>query len=519
MRSEKADLLTRQPSYPGVAKTISDRMSQELVIALVGPIGSGVSTAANIINEFLESKFDYHVFPIIKPSDIIRAESYRVNLPNLPKEPLDVYVTELQTAGNELRQKYGPNYLAEKIVEKIYRFRREAGGFSEDGVPLPGRRAYIIDSLKHPEELNLLKQIYGETLCVFGVFAPDEIRASRLKDDGAGEGQVQKIMDRDKGELITFGQKTRKLFIESDFFLCNDRKKEEFQARILRFLDLIFNTAVHTPYRAESAMYEASAASAGSACMSRQVGAAIVSEKGELISVGWNDVPRFGGGLYTEEHGSEFDGPRGVLDRDHRCFKWKGCVCQNDRYKDELIGSVVKKIASSSIVKKGVKISEIEEVLIGTGIESLIEFSRAIHAEMEAILSVAREARHSLIDATLYTTTYPCHNCARHIVAAGIKLVVYIQPYEKSLATALHSDSISEDPDDTKRVVFRQYDGVAPRNYLRLFHMSAARKKDGKLVSASPKFAVPVFRVPLDSPTDYEAKVIADLTDKEQDIS
>ncbi|MDN3612645.1 hypothetical protein QWZ16_23945 [Vibrio ostreicida] len=26
---------------------------------------------------------------------------------------------------------------------------------------------------------------------------------------------------------------------------------------------------------------------------------------------------------------------------------------------------------------------------------------------------------------------FPCHNCAKHIVASGIKRVVYVEPYPK----------------------------------------------------------------------------------------
>src|SRR3974377_740241 len=54
---------------------------------------------------------------------------------------------------------------------------------------------------------------------------------------------------------------------------------------------------------------------------------------------------------------------------------------------------------------------------------NLIEFSRAVHAEMEAIISVARTGKAGLMGGTIFSTTFPCHNCARHIVAAGIKRV------------------------------------------------------------------------------------------------
>ncbi len=499
-----------------VADTITERRSQELVIALVGPVGSGVSTAAGFLRDLLSNDFGYTVRPIIKPSEIIRSEASRVGISAPPKAPLDAYITQMQTAGNALRERFGNNYLAEKAVEQIYKFRKANGGYSDSDVPLPGRRAYIIDSLKNPEELALLRQIYGETLCVVGVFAPDEMRAARLKDNGVATDAVQRIMDRDRGEPATFGQKTRKLFVEADLFLCNDHKQEELKTKILRFLNIIFNTSVHTPYRAESAMYEACSASANSACMSRQVGAAIVSAEGELIAVGWNDVPRFGGGLYGEDQQSVWDSERGaLLDKDFRCFKWKGCICHNETRRVDIVDKIAKRIYGSAVLKKGAIYNDVRSLLVGTEIDSLIEFSRSIHAEMEAILSVAREGRHSISGATLYTTTYPCHNCARHIVASGITTVVYIEPYDKSLATALHSDSITEDPNDKTRVVFRQYDGVAPRSFLRLFRPAADRKKDGEVMKRSQKHALPVFQVPLDSPTDYELKVIADLSHRE----
>ncbi|WP_141400459.1 anti-phage dCTP deaminase [Magnetospirillum sp. 15-1] len=513
----KPDLFA-EPAQQSVATSISERLSQEIVIALVGPVGSGVSTAAEFIKSILCNDFDYKVCEIIKPSAIILREAHRVGITEIPKTPHDQYITAMQTAGNSLREKFGGNYLAEKIVELIYKFRRDNGGYSDGGVPLPGRRAYIIDSVKNPEELSLLRKIYGETLCLFGVFAPDHIRKQRLKDAGVPDDAIKKIIDRDQNELATFGQKTRKIFTESDFFICNDKKRDELRVRVLRFVNIVFNTAIHTPTRAESAMYEAGAAAANSACMSRQVGAAIVSQSGELVSVGWNDVPRFGGGLYGEDHQSTWDAESNcIADADNRCFKWGGNICHNETRRNQIVNKICDKVGASGLLKKGKTGADVSGLLRGaTDIDALIEFSRSIHAEMEAILSVAREGRHSLVGATLYTNTYPCHNCARHIVASGITSVVYIEPYQKSLAIALHNDAITEDPESKTKVVFRQYDGVAPRHYLRLFRPTGDRKKDGRLIQQSPKAAVPIFRVPLDAPTEYEVKVIADLADKEQ---
>lgn len=514
--AKPSDLLEMRPQG-SVATNISERLSQELVVALVGPVGSGVSTAARYIHDILSQDFGYNVCPIIKPSEIIKNEAHRVGLVMAARLPLDTYITEMQDAGNKLREKFGGNYLAEKAIEKIYKFRKENGGFAESGLLLPGRRAYIIDSIKNTDELYLLKQIYGETLCVFGIFAPDSMRSTRLQNNGVSEDSVRRIMDRDRNEVPTFGQQTRKVFVDADFFVCNDSKTDELRGKIFRYLEITFNTAIHTPTRAESAMYEASSAAANSACMSRQVGAAIVSENGELISVGWNDVPRYGGGLYSEDDQSVWSvEKKALIDNDNRCFKWGRCVCHNETRRTDIVDKIALKIFKSGMLQKGKTYGDVRSILKGTEVDSLIEFSRSIHAEMEAILSVAREGRNSLSRATLYTSVYPCHNCARHIVAAGISFVVYIEPYDKSLAVALHNDSVTEDPDDRSRVIFRQYDGVAPRNYLRLFRPSGDRKREGHVVRNSPKAAVPVFRIPLDNQSEYEAKIIADLSDKEQ---
>ena len=89
----------------------------------------------------------------------------------------------------------------------------------------------------------------------------------------------------------------------------------------------------------------------------------------------------------------------------------------------------------SELLKEG------KEVLKDTGILDITEYGRAVHAEMEALLSCGRSGV-STRQCTLYTTTFPCHNCAKHIVASGISRVVFVEPYPKSLANDLHSDAI-----------------------------------------------------------------------------
>lgn len=52
------------------------------------------------------------------------------------------------------------------------------------------------------------------------------------------------------------------------------------------------------------------------------------------------------------------------------------------------------------------------------------EDCRAIHSEFDAIGNAARNGV-SLQGATIYVTRYPCEGCARLIITAGIKTVIY----------------------------------------------------------------------------------------------
>jgi deoxycytidylate deaminase len=482
---------------------VEDRKTDELVIGFVGPIGSGNSYCANIVSEKLETLFAYEG-KSLKVSTIIN-ESAKV-LGEEAVEATDPKRTEkLQHQGTKLRQTFGNTYLIEKIVAQI-----NLGRGTGEGLPEARRHFTIIDSIKHPDEVMRLREVYGETFWLIGVFAPDEVRRGRLAAEGHGENYIVEIFKRDEDEGVKSGQRVRDAMFLADFFIRNDGDNDQNLRRTVdRFLDVMFAIGVQTPTKDESAMYAATSAAAESACLSRQVGAVIANEDGDIIGMGNNDVPKFGGGLYSREDG----------DGDHRCFQWRGKICHNDHRKEEILTRIAIALAEAGTFdsKSGTidakRQAKAIEALRGSDVRNLIEFSRAVHAEMEAIISVARTGKAGLMGGTLFSTTFPCHNCARHIVAAGIKRVIYIEPYTKSLALNLHEDTISiREADNRKKVVFLQYEGVAPRNMIRLFKDRGDRKKGGKLLLTNRIEAKPVSLAPLDGFEARERLVVARLT-------
>ena len=182
-------------------------------------------------------------------------------------------------------------------------------------------------------------------------------------------------------------------------------------------------------------MYAAYSAGLRSACLSRQVGAVITDSSGNILSTGCNDVPKARGGLYSA-----------ASDTDNRCYNQDGGKCHNDERKNLMQQKIALTIKTELNIDKE-KADNLTEIIKKTsGLRDLLEFSRSVHAEMDAITTIARKGGISTQGAYLYTTTYPCHNCARHIIAAGIRKVFYIEPYEKSLARELHRDAL-EKPD------------------------------------------------------------------------
>ncbi|MCP4132424.1 MAG: hypothetical protein GY754_15740 [bacterium] len=242
----------------------------------------------------------------------------------------------------------------------------------------------------------------------------------------------------------------------------------------------------------------------------RQVGAAITDSNGELISIGWNDVPTYGGNLY-----SFFDINKRPGIPDARCMNWNDKKCYNDQHKSQLIDEIVEKLLEKDYIKDSDK-KEVENIIKKSKIGNLIEFSRSIHAEMHAIIIGSQLAGDRMKGGKRYCTTYPCHNCARHIIVAGIKEVYYIEPYRKSLAIKLHSDAITEKENEDDKVKLLAFEGVAPNLYYKLFKMvEDSRKFNETSMEVDFKSATPKQKTSLQSFPVLESIVTRKLIESE----
>ncbi|MBW8310882.1 MAG: hypothetical protein K0M64_02500 [Rhizobium sp.] len=442
-------------------------------------------------------------------------------------------INSLIRAGDELRKKFGSDILAKLAVAKIRADRDKSFGEFSDAVAESGvgagkkvvnqRICHVIDSIKNKSELELLRLIYGDALLAIGVFSPLEVRRANLHAArGFSDDDIKSLINTDSGEEFDHGQSVRDTFPRCDFFLRVDSPitgatestaVAQIVEKVRRLFSLVFRTSVVTPTAEEAAMYASASAARNSACLSRQVGAAVTSASGEVLAVGWNDVPQPGGGLYGKS-------PLLALPRqavDERCFSSDGRMCHNDNEKKLIAEKVAAALVDGNLIERARQEDIVRTILGNAAIGGLIEFSRAVHAEMHAILGAARLAGERVVGGKIFITTYPCHVCARHIVAAGITEIYYIEPYRKSLATKLHRDSISEDVGEVGKVRILQFDGVAPRKFIEIFE-AGERKKNGLLELPVKTESAPATRVSIKAIPRLEEVVVAEVTEKELNL-
>ncbi len=492
----------------------------DLVVGLVGAVGTDMSwVEAELIAHLKNLSFAVEGISL----NSLIATEYCDKLPAKDAIPYNDYVKNRMDAGTALRHHWNdPAALSRLAVERIASRREELSSADVK------RRAFVLRSLKRPEEVRLLAEVYRTQFVLIGCHAPRTTRIEALADriacshdtgdTAAHRWRAEWLTTRDQHEhgdaatdpearqlLERYGQRTRDTYPLADAYV-NLYTHTEAARALRRFCNLVLGDPFISPSRDEVAMFHAQAAATRSTDLSRQVGAAIANHEGDIIAVGCNEVPRARGGAYWE--GDEPDARDFQRGRD-------GNQDQRDRALREIYHVLERREMLSSVARKE-GVAGFLASMQDTRVDGLIEFSRSVHAEMAALLDAARRGV-SVQNAVLYTSTFPCHNCAKHIVAAGITRVVFIEPYPKSLAEQLHGDSLAVDERSASRDVvnFEHFEGVAPTNYFPLFR-AHGKRKDGEglplrfsFEHVTPKLDTMFHR----ALKDFEVEVVEELAE------
>jgi cytidine deaminase len=484
--------------------------TSELFIGLVGTVGTELDRLSDALEKALQT-VGYESSRQRLASIIRDLKPYS----SLPTEFLDEYIESHMKAGDDFRSQTKMKQAVALLgVAKIKNERAEYGKIAAEKAP---RRAYILRSLKNPAEVHVLRQIYGASFYLVAAYSPSKDRRVHLAKRIAESRtefpfekffqRADELMLRDQEDIDNpYGQNARDTFHRADIFV--DMSDPNFSVSIQRFVELLFGNTFHTPRKSEYAMFHAQAAALRSAELGRQVGAVIATEAGNIVAVGCNEVPKAGGGFYWADD-----------NHDNRDFRHG--FDASDEQKRNLIAetlAILKKADWLNPAKVNMDIKELVQEALDpdkpilpkySKIRNVIEYGRAVHAEMAALTDAARRGV-PVKGCAMYVTTFPCHLCARHIVAAGISKLVYVEPYAKSLTAELYPNSISVDGKNHNNdpIAFEPFVGIAPRQYMNLFSMNRRKKEDGSVQQFSPKDAGLRY---FDDPTVYLEKELREI--------
>lgn len=485
----------------------SDDRGSELVVGIVAPLGASATELGRYIQEALEGvgwrTQMVHLSHLLHGLD---GPAWKKMKPPVQEDHRVKYYMD---RGSELCEQLGRgDALVLLALNEIARLRAEITG---DTFRSAYRVAYILRSLKRKREVETLRAIYGARFILVAGYASQYDRLTHMARAIARShhdpshrnflSEAQALLDIDyKEQERSLGQNVSSVFPLADVFVPVD-DADLAKRELVRFVELLFGNTLHTPRPLEEGMFFAYSAAVRSASLSRQVGCAVTTASGSLISVGANEVAAPGGGAYWPTSSNDA--------RDHL----RGHD-PSDEFRRLLIADLVKRLLPW-LSKHMAKLSVDDLVdlaltrdadkdpdddvphLASSMAMDVIEYQRAVHAEMLAITDAVRRGV-STQDGLLFTTTFPCHNCAKHIVASGVSAVYYVEPYPKSLVADLYADSISVESRHDGKIPFLPFIGVAPRRYLEWFSMTDRKMPTGEVVrwiaeESSPRLGVEDF--------------------------
>ncbi|MFW6024940.1 MAG: deaminase [Candidatus Woesearchaeota archaeon] len=227
------------------------------IIGVVGQNGSGKTTFTNV--------FESRGYKKISLSDYIRAE--------LKKEGEEISRDNLLKKGNELRKKYGPEYLAKKAIDEI----------KENNY-----QKVVIESIRNPHEFEELNKL--DNFKLIRIVSDPKKRYKRLLDrDRDNEinsfSDFLELEERENSKDENF-QKVEAVEEKTPVVVRNDDTLEKFKKKISLLIDTI-----ERPKWDRYFMNIAELVSERSTCYRRHVGAVIVKEK-EIITTGYNGPPK-----------------------------------------------------------------------------------------------------------------------------------------------------------------------------------------------------------------------------------
>ncbi len=175
-------------------------------IKLIGLTGTNASGKGEAAAFFIEHGYVYYSL-----SDLIREE--------LQQKQLEITRDNLIKVGNRLREEFGPDILARRIMERV----------TADS---------IIDSIRNPQEILHLRD--HPNFILLALDAPVEVRYERAQKRGRNESaaSLQAFIDKEAEEMtkLVTAQQLKVCMQMADFTVINDGNLDELRNKLEAFL-------------------------------------------------------------------------------------------------------------------------------------------------------------------------------------------------------------------------------------------------------------------------------------------
>ncbi|MBD5385729.1 hypothetical protein HDR69_04815 [bacterium] len=243
----------------------------------------------------------------------------------------------------------------------------------------------------------------------------------------------------------------------------------------MKYASLIQHPGLITPSSEERCMVVAYTAKFNSGCLSRQVGAVITNAAHAIRTIGWNDVP-YGQtpcGLrtvfdYHEIHAKRDDAANGEGKYVYSSFEKGGMIPRaynNEGFDDKLIAHYKLPNPPSNYhqILKGLPFAYCFKSLHNKfeKVKNQVH-TRALHAEENAILQMARFGGMPLENGIIYVTASPCELCCKKLYQIGVRKIVYIDEYPGISRENIISCGF-------KRPNLKQFQGAFGATYFKLY--------------------------------------------------
>lgn len=342
----------------------------------------------------------------------------------------------------------------------------------------------VVDAIRNPYEAFFLKRRYANFYLV-SINTSNEERLRSLREyRKLSDDEIKVLDDKEYPEKISgskkfIAQNIQECIEVSDIHIHNSKNSEythnDLVSQLAWYVTLMMHPGLVMPTSIENCMQIAYTAKQNSGCISRQVGAVVTDDTYSVKSVGWNSTPQ--GQIPCLLRSAE-DLIEGRNKSDYSEYELKDHSFRkalNEKYSN-LIATNKESNRNFSFCFKSIQ-NEIE------GEKNQVH-TRALHAEENAFMQIAKHGGQKLLGGVLFTTASPCELCAKKAYQLGLKKIVYIDPYP-GIATQ-HILSAGKNKPDLE--LFR---GAVGRAFYQLYQPLMPYKDEMELVFHIPNFHNP----------------------------